>query len=311
MSKIARIVYPVFEVKDLSRWAAFADQLWGLPLQKSASGDQREIVFDESGCRLILKEGKADDIVAAGWEAEDLDGLFERLGRAGYSPTWQDGAAAKARGTERMFTLEDPTGLTLEIFERSTSRARFVPSRHGLEFTTGLQGFGHITLITGSFDALEELYCQHLGMGVSDYIDWEIVKGFTLHLGFFHANPRHHSLAAGRMTGFPKRLHHFMIQVKDRHQVGLAFDRVRKEKIKVVNEIGVHPNDETFSFYVKTPSGFESELGAEGVAVDVNETDRPIETYDRLSIWGHKMSAMDALPLKAFATFKKWTGGAA
>ena len=311
MAKITRIIYPVFEVKDLQSWEKFADQLWGLPIQQVGSTGDHEIVIDDSGCRIILRQGKANDIVAAGWETDDLDGLFDSLNKAGADPQWQDPAAAKARGVERLFTVVDPSGLVLEVFDRSTSANEFFASRHGLEFETGELGFGHITLVTGEYDALEDFYCQQLGMGISDYIDFEIVKGFLLHLGFFHANPRHHSLAAGRMSGLPRRLHHFMLQVRDRHQVGISFDRIRAEKMKVANEIGVHPNDRSFSFYVKTPSGFESEQGAEDLSVDVDDAQREIATYDCLSIWGHKMSAKDEVPLKALATFKKWTGGGA
>ena len=308
MSKITRLVYPVFEVKDLAKWQVFADNAWGLPLQSSGAGDS-EVVIDESGCRIILRQGKANDIVAAGWECDDLEGLYSSLEQSGANPQWADEAFAKSRGTDRLFTVTDPSGVALEIFSSSSPNSDFIASKHGLDFVTGEMGFGHITLVTGVYDALEDFYRQQLGMGLSDYIDWEIVNGVKLHLGFFHANPRHHSLAAGRMSGLSRRLHHFMLQVKDRHQVGASFDRIRNHRIRVANEIGVHPNCHTFSFYVKTPSGFEMELGAEGKSVDVNDTEREIPTYDCLSIWGHKMSARDQLPLKALATVKKWTGG--
>ena len=311
MGKLSRIVYAVFEVKDIQAWEKFADQIWGLPLQPVGSTGDHEVVIDDTGCRIILRQGRANDIVAAGWECGDVDALFHKLDQSGAGPQWLESTEAGNRGASRLFTVVDPSGLTLELFDRSASANAFVPSRHGLEFEAGELGFGHITLITGNYDALEDFYRQQLGMGISDYIDWEIIKDFPLHLGFFHANPRHHSLAAGRMSGLPRRLHHFMLQVKDRHQVGASFDRVRTEKIRVANELGVHPNCKTFSFYVKTPSGFESELGAEGMLVDVDDPNREIANYDCLSIWGHKMSAKDTVPLKLLATFKKWTGGAA
>ena len=305
MARITRVVYPVFEVKDIQAWEKFADQLWGLPVQKAGATGDHEIVIDNTGCRIILRQGKANDIVSAGWECDDLDGLFEQLVESGANPQWR-----KTDAAERLFTVVDPGGLTLEIFASSKSANAATPSRHGLEFVTGELGFGHITLVSGAYDALERFYTGQLGMGVSDYIDWEILKGVPLHLGFFHANPRHYSLAADRMAGLPRRLHHFMLEVKDRHQVGMSFDRVRDEKIKVMNEIGVHPNDRSFSFYVKTPSGFEAELGSDGLSVDVDDPNREIGNYDCLSIWGHKMSAKDELPLKVLAMLKKWTGGA-
>ncbi len=309
MSKITRIIYPVFEVKDIGKWQSFTDNLYGLPLQKNTADDTYEMVIDDAGCRLIFHEGKTNDIVAAGWETDNIDGLFEALQKADANPQWMADAAANNRGCPRAFTVADPAGLRLEIFETSTSANQFIPSAHGLEFETGGLGFGHITLITGAYDGLEAFYCQHLGMGVSDYIDWEIVKNVPLHLGFFHANARHHSLAIGRMKGLPKLLHHFMVQVKDKDQVGTSCDRIRAAKMRIANDIGVHSNDRSFSFYLKTPSGFEAELGAEGMTVNADDKNRKIETYHQLSTWGHKMSAKDAVPLKIFATVKKWMGG--
>ncbi len=311
MSKVTRILYPVFEVKNIEKWHSFTDALYGLPIQKNDASGEHEIVIDEDGCRIILREGKANDIIAAGWETNNLDGLFDKLSKVGANPQWMDKEAAKNRGCPRAFRVTDPAGLSLEIFERTLSANSFIPSRHGLEFETGAMGFGHITLITAAYDALEKFYCQQLGMGVSDYIDWEIIKGMPLHLGFFHANSRHHSLAAGRMKGLPKLLHHFMLEVKDKNQVGTSFERICAAKLRIANTIGMHPNDKSFSFYLKTPSGFEAELGAEGQSIDMTDRNRNIPTYHQLSTWGHKMSTKDALPLRIFAMVKKWTGDAA
>lgn len=310
MSKLERIVYPIFEVKNIEKWKVFADHLYGLPLQKNKATGNYEMIIDDTGCRLIFRQGKANDIVTAGWQSGDPQELFNKLEAEGHNPAWASKELTAARGAQQLFTVVDPSGLTLEIFDEAKASLPVDPSCHGLEFEAGELGFGHITLISKNYDDLEAFYCQQLGMGVSDYIDWEIVKGYPLHLGFFHANPRHHSLAAGRMSGLPRRLHHFMLQVKDRHQVGMSFDRIRQEGVKVMNEIGVHPNDKSFSFYVKTPSGFEAELGTEGIAVDTDDTNREIKTYDRLSMWGHKMAAQDAVPLKVLATVKKLTEGA-
>ena len=115
-------------------------------------------------------------------------------------------------------------------------------------------------------------------------------------------------MAVGQMPVFPRRLHHFMLEVADRHQVGVSFDRIRKAGIKVQNEIGVHPNDLSFTFYVKSPSGFEAELGAEGIHVDAEDPNREVGQYHQLSMWGHKMKPLDMLPLKAAATYMKLTG---
>lgn len=305
MARLTRLVYPVFEVKNLARWQQFAQEMYGLPIQSVPGSDAHEMVLDETGCRVVFRQGKADDLVCVGWETDDIGGLFARMSSDGVDPVWLD--AGVVQGAQKAFRFLDPDGLPVEVFEASRSANDFVPSDQGLTFCAGDMGFGHITIMSKHFDAVEAFYRKY-GLGVSDYIDWEIIKGLELHIAFFHANARHHSMAVGRMPVFPKRLHHFMLEVEDRHQVGVSFDRIRKAGIKVKNEIGVHPNDRSFTFYVKSPSGFEAELGAEGLHVDPEDPDREIGHYHDLSIWGHKMTKLDTLPLKAVATYMKLTG---
>ena len=104
-----------------------------------------------------------------------------------------------------------------------------------------------------------------------------------------HCNGRHHTIAFAAMPG-PKRMHHFMIEANDRVDVGCAYDRVLKAGIPMELTLGMHPNDHMFSFYVKTPSGFAIEFGADGRVIE-DEASWEVVTYDRLSIWGHKPPA--------------------
>jgi hypothetical protein len=52
-----------------------------------------------------------------------------------------------------------------------------------------------------------------------------------------------------------------------------------------MNTLGRHPNDEMFSFYGFTPSGFQFEFGWGGRLID--DADWTPKTYDRISDWGH------------------------
>ena len=65
-----------------------------------------------------------------------------------------------------------------------------------------------------------------------------------------------------------------------------AYDRCRDAGFPIANELGQHPNDLMFSFYAKTPSGFDVEIGSGGRKVD--DATWEVQTYDRLSTWGHR-----------------------
>jgi len=49
--------------------------------------------------------------------------------------------------------------------------------------------------------------------------------------------------------------------------------------------LGEHSNDRMFSFYVRSPSGFNLEFGWGGITID--EANWQVRQYDRLSLWGH------------------------
>ena len=67
--------------------------------------------------------------------------------------------------------------------------------------------------------------------------------------------------------------------------VGMAFDRACRHGVEIVLTLGRHPNDRMFSFYGRTPSGFEFEYGWGGMLVD-DATWQPT-IHDRISAWGH------------------------
>jgi 2,3-dihydroxybiphenyl 1,2-dioxygenase len=186
--------------------------------------------------------------------------------------------------------VEDPNGVPIELFcgpERSTEpfRSPLVPSG----FVTGNEGLGHIVFGTMDPQATERFYCELLGMRLSDRIEAELAPGFSLRIVFLHANPRHHTVAFAAAP-MPKCIHHFMLEVGAMDDVGHAYDRCLKAGIEIANTLGVHPNDRMFSFYARTPSGFDVEFGWGGRKVD--DATWKVERYDRTSIWGHHMPAM-------------------
>ena len=58
MARLTRLVYPVFEVKNLAKWRLFAESMYGLPMQEVSGTGDHEMVIDGTGCRLILRQGR-------------------------------------------------------------------------------------------------------------------------------------------------------------------------------------------------------------------------------------------------------------
>ncbi|MEZ5251210.1 MAG: VOC family protein [Ilumatobacteraceae bacterium] len=102
-----------------------------------------------------------------------------------------------------------------------------------------------------------------------------------------HCNGRHHSVALARAPfELPQKLHHLMVEVNDRDDVGAAFDRAFATDLPIPNGLGTHDNDGMFSFYVSSPAGFAVEVGHGGRVVGDDWDD--VRQYDRISKWGHQ-----------------------
>lgn len=292
MSAIARLGYLGFEVGDPAAWERFAVDVLGLAVSERLADGGFALRMDEQAQRIVVQPGAADDLAWAGFEVEDEQGLRElaqKLGAAGVPVRESGPEEAKARRVARLLRLEDPNGVPIELFcgpERAAEP--FSSPRAPSGFVTGDEGLGHFVLVARDAEATRRFYRELLGMKLSDRIQVEMAPGRSLDIEFLHANPRHHTLAFAEMPS-PKRMHHFMLELGAMEDVGHAWDRCHDAGVPIANTLGQHPNDQMFSFYATTPSGFLVEIGWGGRKVD--DATWEVRSYDRTSIWGHRPPA--------------------
>lgn len=297
MADIANLGYLVLGVSDLDAWEHFAVDVVGLQAGRRTPGEALALRMDDYAQRMLLVRHEADDLLAAGWEMpndEALDRFVAQRRAAGHAVEAGDAALAVQRGVARLFWCEDPDGIRHEFYVGATRAAMADPFRSKVMrdgFSTGRLGVGHLVAVPKDTVATDTFVRQVLGLKVSDYISGEIAPGVVLDIAFFHAaTGRHHSLACAKVP-FPhaKRIHHIMVEALDMNDVGLAYDRCVAAGLPIVMELGHHPNDGMFSFYVKTPSGFALEFGAGGIVVD--DAHWEVRRYAQLSDWGHRNPA--------------------
>jgi biphenyl-2,3-diol 1,2-dioxygenase len=264
MAAISRLGYLGFEVRNVAAWERFLVGALGLLVSERRSDGSLAFRIDDQAQRIVIHPGSRDDLAYAGFEVSDeatLCRVSDGLELAGF-PTVDPGAdVARARRVKRVLQLNDPNGVPIELFhgaERAVDpfRSALVPSG----FVTGDEGLGHVVFATTDPEKTEHFYCGLLGMRLSDRIEAELAPGFSLLVTFLHANPRHHTVAFAAAP-LPKRVHHFMLEVGAMDDVGCAYDRCLAGGIGIANTLGVHPNDHMFSFYARTPSGFDVEFG--------------------------------------------------
>lgn len=293
MSQLSNLGYAIFRVSDLQKWKTFAVDIIGF--QVARRDDQRVLPLrmDELEQRIVLEQGDGDDLIAAGWELESEEALetYVRELRARGAKVEEGGRELAAqRKVAQLYVLADPNGFQHEFFYGPA----LAPSSHPFQstliphgFKTGPLGLGHILPAARDYDQSYAFYTNLLGLKLSDHIVTEVAPGHWVRATFFHAaSGRHHSLATAAIPNQPRVLNHFMVEVNDMNDVGLAYERCLAANVPVVRTLGHHPNDQMFSFYVQTPSGFAVEIGWNGVVID--DAVWVPTTYPHFSDWGHK-----------------------
>ncbi len=265
MVQVTELGYFGIGVSDLAAWKAFARDV--LALEVREEGGRTFLRMDYWHHRIALIEDGSDDVAYLGFRVagpEELGEMQKQLANAGIAFRVGSLPEAEERRVLEVIKLEDPGGTKIEIFHGPLIQPSrpFHPGRgmHG-RFVTGEGGMGHCILRQPDSDAATRFY---RALGMRGGVEYKFGTGpNALQLRFMHCSPRDHSVAWGIGSG-EKRLNHLMLEVDNLDDVGLTHDLVRKAKIPVALQLGKHANDAMFSFYFKSPSGFNIEYGTGG-----------------------------------------------
>lgn len=293
MASVTQLGYLGLTVSKLDAWEKFATGVLGLQLAGRTADGALLLRMDEYHHRFIVNEGPSDDLAYAGWEVSDqpaLAALAEQIKSAGIEVRAGTAEEAARRGVADLITFADPSGTPLEAYYGPliSHENPFRSPRVIAGFETGTMGLGHIVIRVDDAERSLAFYRDVLGMRISDFIELKTRRGRpsdNLRLTFLHCNPRHHSIAFGKIP-MPKRLLHFMLQVKSIDDVGSTYYAALDAGAEIAASLGRHTNDHMVSFYVRSPAGFEVEYGYGARTID----DRiwKVERHEAPSIWGHR-----------------------
>ncbi len=299
-------------VSDIGAWEEYATDVLGMQVNGRDEDGSLRLRMDQYSYRILLHPSGEDDLIFAGWEVKDEAGLLdmaERLRAEGVTVEDASLADLEERDVIGMIKFQDPAGLPVEIFYGPhLEKVKPFVSPRGVKFETGLNGsmgFGHMVVAVPDLQQCLTFYRDIMGLRISDYIDMKFGPA-EFRICFFHANPRHHSIAFGGpknaapdappLPGPPKRINHFMLQVTELDSVGLTFNEVEERGIRT-GKLGRHTNDHMFSFYMQNPSGFNVEYGWGGREVDDEQWE--VQYYKEASIWGHGQPEPEKEPAAA------------
>lgn len=295
---ISNLGYLVLEVSNLDAWKKFAIDTIGFDVSKTTN-DSLNLRLDHYKSRIFIESGSADDMVAAGWEFTSEASLNSYVSnlikKSGLQVVEADENFKANRSVEKLFLHTDTGGMRHEFYYRASHAEQgdtFDTSKitHGFRTADEL-GIGHFVVADDLDGTLTDFYLNTLGLQLSDTCYGPVKPGVNMVVSFLRTHTgRHHSIATAKLPfKSEKKIHHIMFEVNKLVDVGKAFDRCKEAGLVFEMELGGHPNDQVFSFYVKTPSGFALEIGYG--AITVNDAEWDIKHYTQLSSWGHENPA--------------------
>ena len=295
-SRVTQLGYLGLDVSDMAAWESYANGILGLQSRGQDTDGTLLLKMDSNHHRLALHPGIRDDIAYAGWEAaheSSLQAIAERLEANGYPVRRCAGQDVRSRRVKGLISVKDPNGVVNDVYWGPLIEAEdsFHSPRADLGlggfggFEAGALGFGHIVLAVDDYEASLRFYRDGLGLLISDFIELDMGQAGQVTVAFLHSGPRHHAMAIAQFAA-PKRIHHFMLQLRDMDDIGSTYDLCQDRCIPIASSLGRHTNDLTTSFYALTPSGFQVEYGYGGREIDDETWD--VKHYDAASLWGHR-----------------------
>lgn len=297
---IKALGYVVVHSARQQAWDRFLTEVVGTMRGESPRDGVATYRIDDRPFRFWIEKGETDRLTAAAYEVEDANDLAaikDRIAAAG-RPV-EDGGAdeAAARGVTAFFRTTDPADNGLEFFHGDMQDDVAFVSPAGVSgFVTGPMGMGHAVFGAPNFDEVHAFY-KAIGFHDTDIPRIRLSPDPNdpgMGIAFMHAdNGRHHSVAIIEMPVPPSGCVHLMLEMKTQSDVGKCYDRMRVGKVPESATIGRHVNDQTFGFYMQTPSGFDMEIGADPLVIDP-ATWIPT-AHQQPSEWGHVWAWQKAL----------------
>ncbi len=279
-----------------AEWPEFAVDVFGMEVTSDDDGTQR-MRWDDRPYRLAVHPGEQDSVAYLGWEVSDgakLATVLDQLAGRGVRVRAEPRELAQARMVRELGSFEDPFGIRHEVYAGPLEFDRtFRGARSTTAFRTGPQGLGHAVLVVPDLEVGSTFYQDVLGLRCSDMVEHGPELGT---MAFLRCNTRHHSIALWEMPGRLVGLQHMMVESQDVNEVGRAYDAVLRGRWELSATLGRHVGDEQMSFYTRSPSGFDVELGCD--SIDVDDATWTMRYIDRTAgahneVWGHDWQHLD------------------
>lgn len=267
MNGVTELGYVRFGVSKMDEWRTYLGELLGMEIRDDNKDGKIYARVDFWHHRICVEENDIDDVLAAGLRLagrEEFKAMQKTLSDAGVSYEVGSEALAMDRQVLEVMTVTDPFGLPVELFHgpQLDPHLPFYPARRRFgNFVTGPAGIGHLLIGHAGVDKTYEFY-KLLGLRAASEFRVPIPGAPEPMRGKFMNSTapgaREHTIAFGLPS--QKRCNHLMVEVDNVDDVMVAYAKIKDAGYPMLIELGRHANDQAFSFYAMTPSGFGIEV---------------------------------------------------
>jgi len=291
MTDVRALGYVRVRATDMAAWKEFATEIIGFALGDGPEEGALYLRIDERPARVVILPGDEDRVEAVGWEVRDqqaLDRVQAAVEGAGIAAKPLSLEEADLRRVEAGIAFEAPGGTPVEIFHGAALDHSPLNTPYGNRFVAGELGLGHVVVPVSDTSAAFDFYTGILGFHSRGAFRLPAPPEYgPVRFRFMGVNPRHHSLAIMPSPDLKApALVHIMVECETLDEVGQALDRLMAKGYHLTSTLGRHTNDKMVSFYVRTPGGWDLEVGCHGMLVD--ESTYSAEEITADSYWGHK-----------------------
>jgi extradiol dioxygenase len=301
--RIHSLGYLGVESPEADEWLALGPDVYGVEVTEKRDGAGEKVLrvsWDDRAYRLALHPGPEHRLAYVGWEmpnAKALEAAVDELRAGGLEVTEAKPEERADRSVRYLYCFSDPFGNRHELFSGQLAfEGKFRGGNVQSSFVTGNQGLGHAVLIVPDIEQGVEFFTGTMGLTTSDITN---VGGPFGEMWFLRAsNPRHHSLGLMGMEGM-NGLHHIMIESKHMDAVGIAYSKAMGVGLPISSSMGRHIGDQMLSFYARTPTGFDFEIGWDSVQVDDDTwSAQYFDSHEGWvgEVWGHEYAHLGLNP---------------
>ena len=298
---IKALGYLVVTTQKPDEWNRFLTNVVGVMKAGTAPCGGALYRIDDRPFRFLVQQGSEERLAAAAYEVDDaaaLSALKAAIAAAGRPVKDGSTEEARARCVSAFFATTDPAGNGLEFFcGDMRDEVSFVSPAGVSGFVTGAMGMGHTVFCAPNFQETHDFYKTVVGFHDTDIPRFQFSDDPNdpgMGFAFMHAdNGRHHSIAIAEMPQPPWHCVHIMLEMANQADVGRCHDRMRQAKVPESATLGRHVNDQTFGFYMQTPSGFDIEIGCDPLVIDPRQWTPTAHLVP--SEWGHVWAWQKAL----------------